>query len=205
MPQLIVYARQQVVTVPLEHLNGELKEAELVVAADLDLPSFWQQLSPELSLKTISFGETVCAIAHRQLTVHRSPCTGAPTSDARYWIVHPLPEQRTLLLLQYLPPFGRTSAHWHLEEDERFHCLLGSCTLLEGWDDPTDLSVRGPKSRRRLAAQSTWSPRDGHADVASGVVHQLETAREPALNLIVIRGTSARTLKELDRRYVCWD
>ncbi|TSC71819.1 MAG: hypothetical protein G01um101438_886 [Parcubacteria group bacterium Gr01-1014_38] len=203
MPQLHVYARQRVMNIPVEHLNGEFEEAALAITAELARSELANVVTPGLSLETIPFGDGQCVIAHRNLTFVRPSRHESPTSDAQYWIIHPFPEEHRLLLLQYLPRHGRTSARWHPTVEKRLYCLLGSCTLVT---ECKSLDVEGRdilRIRRRLVSQHSRA--EGEGSVAAGIAHQLYAGdREPALNVIEIHGTTARDLKELDYRYVSW-
>lgn len=143
-------------------------------------------------------------VALRGLTWLSQPLAGSQGSAAYYWVEHPFPERQSLLLLQYLPPHSVTSVHWHTEERELFFPLRGSCTVLEGARLPDD-STRASK---RIALALTPDGNGRHLQqwwVEACVVHQLRTDDDPALNLILVTNTRARTLQELNHHYVRWE
>lgn len=129
------------------------------------------------------------------------PVGGSPGSGARYWIVHPFPEQRRLLVVQELPKGARTSVHWHREETETFWCLAGACRALKGTvaaDDPTH-AVQEQTTELRAGDPTALS-----LVVPPLAVHQLVSDAFAAVNLLLISDTDARTHRELNHHYVQW-
>ncbi|MDP3685406.1 MAG: hypothetical protein Q8R32_01075 [bacterium] len=194
MIEVHVYVNGELSTFPFQALNGQLGAATLCISRGCE-PAL---LAPHLSglvIETIMFKRSQCLIAHRKLTFYQSPQPGSGDSHARYWIFEVLSDG-TRLLLQELPRLSDTSTHWHPDARERFRCILGSCTLLTSSGNMLKQGTPGTPMRQRLGAHGI--------EVAPGVVHQLTTASEPALNLIEIRGTKAKNLKEIDHRHVSW-
>lgn len=195
------YAGRRVHKVPLEELNGQLQNARLIVTADL-APSLLTSYCPDLSVETIPFGDAEVTLAHSRYVVRRPPSCGSSTSQAQYWIVHRPPDKDALLLLQYLPPDAKTSTHWHRREHEWFHCLWGSCTLLQGLPVNIRQRTRCWPTSHRLAPEEPTNIQGWH--IQPGVVHQLCTNRQPALNLIHIADTKAENLAQLEHQYAEW-
>lgn len=200
MPFVSFLAGRRFSTIPLRHLhNGRQLRTATLIATMLKRSEVEPHCSPGLSFETIPFGNRRCTIAHRDLTFLHTPCGGSPGSSARYWVVHPMPERCELLLVQYLPPHAQTSIHWHPKEHESFHCLLGSCVLLTRNGGGSNGSEKRFPAERYLTA-SGGKHRQGQ--VPPHTLHQLITMDEPAVNCIVIQGTSAQTLKDLDHQHV---
>lgn len=198
-----IYAQRHVRTLPFHRLPRHIDSTLLVISAGVDRSLLQVHCPSGFSFETIPFGEKHCLIAHRGLTFCRPAYGGSAGSGALYWVVHPLVDEGALLLLQYLPPNTRTSVHWHPREHETFHALRGSCVLLTG---DARVSERDETyrqlDRQRLAAGNCQGKE--HIWVPPYTVHQLVTHREPALNCIVIRNTTAKTLKEINHQYAQW-
>lgn len=195
-----------IVSVPPEELNGELERAPFIfLTEEIDPAVLAHHYAGTLCLEPIPFEEKTCFIAHRNLTFHRPPApSSSSTSGAQYWIEHWLgPQMLMLILLQYLPPRTRTSAHWHHDVSEFFHCLLGRCMLTEGKPDPDGNGKRYARKSRRHRLQGCGPARE--VRIGPGIAHQLETLDCPALNFIAIEGTTAQTMKELIHHHVTWE
>lgn len=145
-----------------------------------------------------------CTLALRGLTCLPSPLGGSAGSAARYWAICPFADKRSLLLLQYLPPHSETSVHWHAEERELFFPIRGSCTVIEGTRPASDGDLASKTAALILTADTT-DARLRQWWVDAGVVHQLRTDDDPALNLILVTNTRARTLRELNHHHVRWE
>lgn len=145
-----------------------------------------------------------CTLALRGLECLLEPLRGSAGSAARYWAVHSFADKRALLLLQYLPRHSVTSVHWHAEERELFFPIRGSCMVTEGVPPPSRAEAAS-KTASLTLAPDVADARLRQRWVDAGVVHQLKTDSEPALNLILVTNTNARTLKELNHHHVRWE
>lgn len=199
MEQVSVYTQRTVRVVPLSRLPVLSDVLMIAVALDIPRERLGAVLGPAHVAVTIPFGDRPCVLAHRRLDFYAEPLSGSRNSDARYWIVHPDPTARTLLLVQYLPPHGKTSTHRHTEEDEWFFSLLGQCTVIHAAPSQPGQDVANVPERAVLHSRRT---RGLH--VPHGMVHQLETAESPVLNVILICRTAAQSLAELNHCYVHW-
>lgn len=192
-----VFSGADVRVIPMEKVDWQLETADLITVLHGPLPRILRKFGSA----QIPFGNSTCSIAFpSSMTWFQVPHRGSPGSDAIYWIVHPRPTRRELFLLQYLPPNASTSIHSHKQEDEEFICLHGACEVLTGPREPRCTSARLehriplgslPETLRKVS-------------VDHNIVHQLRTIHLPALNVIVIRKTSAQTHEDLRHDPARW-
>lgn len=192
-----VFSGADVRVIPVAAVDGHRESADLVTVLHTPLLN----MPRTFSATQIPFGSSTCSIAFPpRMTLLPRPRPGSRGSRALYWIVYPRPTKRELFLLQYLPPDACTSIHSHTHEDEDFFCLHGACEVLTGQRQPrwttAKLDQRIPLGSSPETRRGTTVPRD--------IVHQLQTTKLPALNVIVIRKTSARTLEDLKHDPARW-
>ena len=192
-----VFSDAGVRVIPMEEIDGQLEAVDFITALYYPLP----RIPRAFGSARIPFGSSTCSVAFPSRTTWLStPHRGSPGSHARYWTAHPRPTRRELLLLQYLPPNAHTSIHSHEQEDEEFFCLHGACEVLIGVRQPRWTSAR---MDQRIPLGSL--PEDQRrTNVLRHTVHQLRTTHLPALNVILIRRTSAQTLEDLKHRPAQW-
>lgn len=205
MALVTVYSaeRQEVFVQPLETVRN-LNDVTLVAAVGTPLIALARVLPLHIALKSYLFGSehVSCTIGYRRDgVICHEPYRGSRGSSATYWLVH-TPEAETLILVQYLHAGACTSTHWHSAEAERFYPLLGASMIHVGSSIEGAPWLASRQHRLRLALTDT--PHAGiRVDPPS--VHSLEaTDGAPALNLIVIHPTRARTLQELNHNHVEW-
>lgn len=187
---------------PISELNGGLTSRTLIGTRSLTSLGLGIRLSKNFRCRDVANGEFT--IAFRGLSARpMPPCRGSPGSAASYWLAQALPN-RTLLLVQYLPPHSVTSTHSHVAETEQFFPLAGHSLLRLGARTPSR-PLHATRQQTLLLALSIENGRlHRGVTVPPRTVHQLETEDSPALNLILITGTSAQTLSGLRHTYAQW-
>lgn len=223
---LSVYDGSWVTTLPVAELNGHLARAAVVFLPSCSRGDAFRVLPSEgsdgFTFRELPFPELPGTLGLRGPRFLDLPLAGSPGSGAQYLVVHPTPDRGIgmLELVQYLPPHAVTSIHYHEIEDEWFLPLWGACTMRTGQcaaaQRERDLVKQARLERETLLLPTPFAAeynigkkrdREKATDalyVPPRVVHQLVTGELPALNLLRIRRTDARTLPALDHRYCAW-
>jgi len=205
MPVVSVYSaqRQSVSIVSLAALK-DLSDVTLVASVDATPRQLSRVLPLDVALKSYPFDDTrdrPCTIGyHRNGIFFHEPHRGSRGSAATYWLVHA--QEGMLLLVQHLRAGARTSTHWHACEIEHFYPLFGASLIHIGSLTHTDPCKARREFSLRLALET--SPHVG-IRIEPPHVHSLETADDsPALNLLVVYQTHARSLSEINHNHVEW-
>lgn len=120
---------------------------------------------------TIPYGKTPCFLALRGFHIYKPPkISNSPTSRAIYYARSE--DKQNGLLIQYLPPYSRTSKHYHEQQTEAYYLIAGSVEI-ETNCAVIPLKVPG-------VSQVTILPGK------PGSPHPLITYKEPALTLLQI-------------------
>ncbi len=182
-------------------LGEALAKAWIVVSEDSTLDTLAAGLPSGFTVHALRVGEASLTVGLRALPFLAEPLRGSPASNARYYLEHRVAPYQ-LLLLQALPPDGKTSIHWHAIETEQFYPLWGECTISCGWPARQNTGLAELTQSSDLYAPRRDAP--SKRSVPPGIVHQLVAGPRGALNAILVCDTLARTLGELEHQYVRW-